>query len=216
MRLKNIFELSLQSDSLGYQELFDETLRRIPAHSPQWTNFNRSDPGVTLVQLFAWTADALGYRLDKIPESHRAILRKFAARLRPCARVLIIGGNKRNRSAPVQFIASKFGLSLYRIDLATIVSKYVDETEKNLRQLFDAVKNKGAILLFDEADAVFGKRSKVKDSDARYANIDVNCFLERLDELKDIALLAGRRRENFDAAFLCRFKWIISAEKQYL
>lgn len=168
------------------------------------------------MQLFAWIADALGYRFDTIPESHRAILRKFAARLRPCAGVLIIGGNKRDRSAPVQFTAGKFGLSLYRFDLAKIVSKYVDETEKNLRQLFDAVKNKGAILLFDEADAVFGKRSNVKDGHGRYANIEVNYFLERLDELKSIALLASRRRENFDAAFLSRFKWIISAGKQYI
>ena len=216
MRQRNIFELSIGSDSLRYQELFDEALRRIPAHSPQWTNFNQSDPGVTLVQLFAWIADALGYRLDIIPESHRAILRKFAARLRPCTRVLITGGNIRNRSAHVQFIASKFGLSLYRIDLATIVSKYVGETERNLRQLFDPVKNKGAILLFDEADAVFGKRSRVQDSDAHCANIEVNRFLERLNEHKSIALLASRRRENFNPAFVRRFKWIISVGKQCL
>ena len=202
-----------EPDSLRYQELFDEALRRIPTHSPQWTNFNQSDPGVTLVQLFAWVADALQYRLDTIPESHRAILRKFAARLRPCAAVLIIGRNKRDRSAPVQFIASKFSLSLCCIDLATIVSKYLDETEKNLRQLFDAVKNRGAILLFDEADAVFGKRSKVTVSHDRYANIQVNYLLQRLDEFKSIALLASRRRENFDAAFLRRFKWIISVGK---
>jgi len=202
-----------EPDSLRYQELFDEALRRIPAHSPQWTNFNQSDPGVTLVQLFAWVADALHYRLDRIPESHRAVLRKFAAGLRPRAHALIIGGNKRERSAPVQFIASKFALSLYRIDLATIVSKYVDETEKNLRHLFETVKNRGAILLFDEADAVFGKRSKVTVSPDRYANIEVNCLLQRIDEYKSIALLASRRRENFDAAFLRRFKWIISIGK---
>jgi SpoVK/Ycf46/Vps4 family AAA+-type ATPase len=202
-----------EPDSLRYQELFDEALRRIPTHSPQWTNFNQSDPGVTLVQLFAWVADALHYRLDTIPESHRPVLRKVAARLRPCARVLIVGGNKRDRSAPVQFIAGKFALSLCCIDLATIVSKYLDETEKNLRQLFDAVKNRGAILLFDEADAVFGKRSKVTVSHDRYANIQVNYLLQRLDEFKSIALLASRRRENFDTAFLRRFKWIISVGK---
>ena len=202
-----------EPDSLRYQQLFDEALRRIPAHSPQWTNFNQSDPGVTLVQLFAWIADALGHRLDTIPESHRAALRKFEARLRSCTSVLIIGGNKRNRSAPVQFVASKFALSLYCIDLATIVSKYIGETEKNLHHLFDTVENRGAILLFDDADAVFGKRSKVTVNHDRYANIEVNYLLQRLDELKTITFLSGCRRENFDAAFLRRFKWIISVAK---
>src|SRR6516165_3145495 len=94
------------SDTKRYQELFDEALRRIPAHSPQWTNLNQSDPGVTLVQLFAWVADTLGYRFDRIPESHRAILRKFAARARG-VHVLILGGSKKARSAPVQFIADE-------------------------------------------------------------------------------------------------------------
>ena len=75
------------------------------------------------------------------------------------------------------------------------------------------MKNRGAILLFDEADAVFGKGSKVTVSPDRYANIEVNYLLQRIDEYKSIALLASRRRENFDAAFLRRFKWIISIGK---
>jgi hypothetical protein len=202
------------SDTKRYQELFDEALRRIPAHSPQWTNFDQSDPGVTVVQLFAWVADTLGYRSDRIPESHWAILRKFAARLRRSVHVLILSGRKRARSAPVQFIASELGLNVCRIDLAAVVSKYVGETEKNLRQLFDAANNGGTILLLDEADAVFGKRGEIKDSHDRYANIEINYLLQRLDEFEGIAILASRRRENFDAAFLHRFKWIISLGKK--
>jgi SpoVK/Ycf46/Vps4 family AAA+-type ATPase len=202
------------SDTKRYQELFDDALRRIPAHSPQWTNFNQSDPGVTLVQLFAWVAETLGYRVDRIPESHRAILRKFAARLRRCAHVLILGGSKKARSAPVQFIASKLGLSLCCIDLAAVVSKHLDQTEKNLRQLFDEAKNGGTILFFDEADAMFGKRSKIKDSHDRYANIEVNYLLQRLDQFEGIAILASRGRENFDAHSLRRFKWIVSLGKK--
>lgn len=201
------------SDTKRYQEVFDEALRRIPAHSPQWTNFNQSDPGVTLVQLFAWVADTLGYRSDRIPESHWAILRRFAARLRSGVHALMLGGSKKARSAPIQFIASELGLSLCCIDLASVVSKYLGETEKNLRQLFDAAKNGGAILFFDEADAVFGKRSKRKDSHDRYANMEVNYVLRRLDEFEGVAILAGRGRENFDAAFLHRFKWIVSPGK---
>jgi len=207
-------QFSLTRIPSATKSFFDEALRRIPAHSPQWTNLNQSDPGVTLVQLFAWVADTLGYRFDRIPESHRAILRKFAVRLRRCAHVLIFGGSKKVRSAPVQFIASKLGLSLCCIDLAAVVSRYLGETEKNLHQLFDEAKHGGAILFFDEADAVFGKRSKIKDSHDRYANIEVNYLLQRLDEFEGIAILASRRRENFDAAFLRRFKWIVSLGKK--
>jgi SpoVK/Ycf46/Vps4 family AAA+-type ATPase len=143
-------------DTRRYQELFDEALRRIPVHSPDWTNYNQSDPGMTLMQLFAWIADTLRYRLDSIPESHRAILHNFVAHLRRrrCAHVLIIGGSKRTRLALVQFIASKLGLSIYRVDPATVVSKYISETEKKLRQLFDAAHHERVILFLDEADAL--------------------------------------------------------------
>src|SRR5262245_43791773 len=185
-------------DTRRYHKLFDEALERVPVHSPDWTNYNQSDPGVTLVQLFAWIAEILQYRLDSIPESHRAILRKFVAHLRRrrCAHMLIIGVSKRARLAPVQFISTKLGLSIYRVDLATIVSKYISETEQNLRQLFDAADDEGVILFLDEADALFGKRSQVKDSHDRYANIEVSYLLDRLKEFKGIAILASQRREN--------------------
>ena len=202
------------SDTKRYQELFDEALSRVPAHSPQWTDLNQSDPGVTLVQLFAWIADTVGYRLDGIPESHRPVLRKFGARLRRRAHVLILGRSRKARSAPVQFIASKLGLTLRCVDLATVVSKYIGETEKNLRQLLDAATNGGSILLFDEADALFGKRSNTKDSHHRYANMEFKYLLRRLDKFEGFAILASRGRENFDAAFLKRFRWVVSLNKK--
>ena len=201
------------TDTRGYQQLFDEALRRLPAHSPQWTDINQSDPGVTLVQLFAWIADTLGDRFGRIPESHRAILRKFA-RLRRCTHVLILGGSKRARSAPVQFIASKLGLTLRCVDLATVISKYIGETEKNLRRLFDAAEDGGDILFFDEADALFGRRSEVKDSHDRYTNMEASSLLERLEEFKGIAILASRCREKFESVFLRRFEWIVSLGKE--
>jgi len=199
-------------DTTGYQQLFDEALSRIPSHSPQWTDLNQSDPSVTLVQLFAWIADTLGYRLDGIPESHRPVLRKFGARLRRPVHVLIMGRSRKARSAPVQFIASKLGLTLRCVDLATVVSKYIGETEKNLRQSLDAATNRGSILLFEEADALFGKRSNTKDIYHRYANMEFKYLLRRLDKFEDIAILASRGRENFDAAFLKRFRWIVSLD----
>ena len=202
------------SDTKRYQELFNEALERVPAHSPQWTSFNQSDPGITLVQLFAWVAEILGFRFDRIPESHRAVLRKFAAHLQKSVHVLILGPNKKARSAPVRFIASELGLKLCRVALGAVVSKYIGETEKNLRQVFDTAKSGGAILLLDEADAVFGKRTNVKDSHDRDANIEANYLLRRLDEFEGIAIVAGRSRENFDAAFLHRFSWIVSPSKR--
>jgi SpoVK/Ycf46/Vps4 family AAA+-type ATPase len=212
--ITNAISMQPNSDTKRYQELFDEALRRIPAHSPQWTNFNQSDPGITLVQLFAWVAETLGFRFDRIPESHRAVLRKFAAHLRKSAHVLMLGRNKKDRSAPVQFIASELGLNPCRVDLTSVVSKYIGETEKNLRQLFDAAKNGGAILFLDEADAMFGKRTNTKDSHDRYANIEVNYLLKRIDEFEGIAIVAGRSPENFDAAFLHQFRWIVSLSEK--
>ena len=114
----------------------------------------------------------------------------------------------------MQFIASELGLTLCRVDLATVVSKYIGETEKNLRQLLNAASNGGSILLLDEADAVFGKRTSVKDSHDRYANMEFKYLLRRLGKFEGIAILAGRGRANFDAAFLKRFRWIVSLNKK--
>lgn len=128
--------------------------------------------------------------------------------------VLILGRSRKARSAPVQFIASKLGLTLRCVDLATVVSKYIGETEKNLRQLLDAATNGGSILLFDEADVLLGKRSNTKDSHHRYANMEIKHLLRRLDKFEGIPILASRGRENFDSAFLKRFRWIVSLNKK--
>src|SRR3546814_7644634 len=92
------------------------------------------------------------------------------------------------------------GLSLYRIDLSAVVSKYIGETEKNLRKLFDAAEGGGAILFFDEADALFGKRSEVKDSHDRYANIEVNYLLQRLESFRGLAILADRKGTRLNSS----------------
>jgi SpoVK/Ycf46/Vps4 family AAA+-type ATPase len=114
----------------------------------------------------------------------------------------------------VQFIASKLGLTLRCVDLATVVSKYIGETEKNLCRLFDAAEDGGDILFFDEADALFGRRSEVKDSHDRYTNMEASYLLERLEEFKGIAILASRCREKFESVFLRRFEWIVFLGKE--
>jgi SpoVK/Ycf46/Vps4 family AAA+-type ATPase len=101
-------------------------------------------------------------------------------------------------------------LNLYRIDLSAVVSKYVGDTEKNLRRLFDAAEDGGAILLFDEADALFGKRSEVKDSHDRYANIEINYLLQRLESFHGLAILATNVKSALDPAFTRRLRFIVN------
>ena len=108
------------------------------------------------------------------------------------------------------FLAQELGLHLIRIDLAGVLSKYIGETEKNLARVFDRAEQTGALLFFDEADPLFGKRTEVKDAHDRYANIEINYLLQRLEDFSGIAILASNRRENVDPAFLRRFHWVVS------
>ena len=108
-----------------------------------------------------------------------------------------------------EILAHELHLDLYRIDLAGVVSKYIGETEKNLRRVFDAAEQAGAILFFDEADALFGKRTEVKDSHDRYANIEVNYLLQRMEEYRGLAILATNRKALLDQAFLRRLRFLV-------
>jgi SpoVK/Ycf46/Vps4 family AAA+-type ATPase len=108
-----------------------------------------------------------------------------------------------------EVLAGELDLDLYRIDLSQVVSKYIGETEKNLRRVFDAAEAGGAILLFDEADALFGKRSEVKDAHDRYANIEVGYLLQKMDEYEGIAILATNLRQNMDDAFIRRLQIVV-------
>jgi SpoVK/Ycf46/Vps4 family AAA+-type ATPase len=107
-------------------------------------------------------------------------------------------------------VARELGLDLYSIDLSQMVSKYIGETEKNLRRVFDAADEGGAVLLFDEADALFGKRSDVKDSHDRYANIEVSYLLQRVETYRGLAILTTNLKSALDTAFLRRFRFVVS------
>jgi SpoVK/Ycf46/Vps4 family AAA+-type ATPase len=106
-------------------------------------------------------------------------------------------------------LAGELRLDLYRIDLSQVVSKYIGETEKNLRRVFDAAEEGGAVLLFDEADALFGKRSEVKDSHDRYANIEVSYLLQRMESYRGLAILTTNMKGELDPAFLRRLRFIV-------
>ncbi|NIV72278.1 MAG: AAA family ATPase, partial [Calditrichae bacterium] len=110
------------------------------------------------------------------------------------------------------------GLDLYKIDISAVVSKYIGETEKNLNRIFDEAEHSNAILFFDEADALFGKRSEVKDAHDRYANIEIAYLLQRMEEYEGITILATNLRQNIDEAFTRRIRFIIEfpfPEKEY-
>ena len=123
---------------------------------------------------------------------------------------LFAGESGTGKTMAAEVIANELRLHLYRIDLSAVVSKYIGETEKNLRRLFDAAEQGGAILFFDEADALFGKRSEVKDSHDRYANIEINYLLQRMEAFSGLAILATNMKSALDAAFMRRLRFVVN------
>lgn len=180
--------------------------------------------------------DTLAQRLDTkatwddlvLPEAETSLLRQIAAQVRHRSTVydewgfrnrmnrglgvntLFAGESGTGKTMAAEVIANELRLNLYRIDLSSVVSKYIGETEKNLRKLFDAAEDGGAILFFDEADALFGKRSEVKDSHDRYANIEINYLLQRIEAYSGLAILATNLKASMDTAFLRRLRFIIN------
>ena len=122
---------------------------------------------------------------------------------------LFAGESGTGKTMAAEVIANALELDLYRIDLSSVVSKYIGETEKNLRKLFDTAEDSGAILFFDEADALFGKRSEVKDSHDRYANIEINYLLQRMESYRGLAILATNTKDSLDKAFMRRLRFIV-------
>ena len=122
---------------------------------------------------------------------------------------LFAGESGTGKTMAAEVLANDLRLSLFRIDLSAVVSKYIGETEKNLRRLFDAAEDGGAILFFDEADALFGKRSDVKDSHDRYANIEINYLLQRIEAYRGLAILATNRKSALDQAFMRRIRFVV-------
>ncbi len=124
-----------------------------------------------------------------------------------CVSVLMSGPPGTGKTMTAQVLASRLGLELYKIDLSQITDKYVGETEKRLRQVFDQAEKSNMVLFFDEADALLGKRSEVKDARDRYANTEVAYLLQRMEEYKGIVLMATNQAGSIDAAFVRRFRY---------
>jgi hypothetical protein len=163
-----------------------------------------------------------------LPAAQQAMLRQIAAHLRQRVRVfedwgfsgqgrrgmgvsaLFCGESGTGKTMAAEVLARTLDLDIYRIDLSAVVSKYIGETEKNLRRVFDAAEDSGSILLFDEADALFGKRSEVKDSHDRYANIEVSYLLQRMEAYRGLAILTSNMKSAMDRAFHRRLRFIVN------
>jgi AAA+ superfamily predicted ATPase len=122
---------------------------------------------------------------------------------------LFAGPSGTGKTMAAEIIANELGLDLYKIDLSGVVSKYIGETEKNLDRIFTTAENSNCILFFDEADALFGKRSEVRDSHDRYANIEISYLLQKMEQYEGIAILATNLRQNLDDAFVRRLAFTI-------
>jgi hypothetical protein len=163
-----------------------------------------------------------------LPEPQLDTLRQIASHLRGRATVLrrwgfeqkysrglgitalFAGASGTGKTMSAEVLARSLDLDLYQIDLASTVSKYIGETEKNLKRIFDAAEDSGAILLFDEADSLFGKRTEVKDSHDRYANLEVSYLLQRMEAYRGLAILTTNMKHAIDQAFLRRIRFIVS------
>jgi ATPase family associated with various cellular activities (AAA) len=162
-----------------------------------------------------------------MPERQRELLQSISAYLRHRDRVLsdwgyekavartqglkvlFAGDSGTGKTMAAQVLAAQLGLEIFRVDLATVVSKYIGETEKNLDRIFGAAEGSNAILFFDEADALFGKRSEVSDSHDRYANIEVAYLLQKMEGYAGAVILATNFRRNIDDAFVRRLDFVI-------
>jgi len=145
-----------------------------------------------------------------LPEAETATLRAIAAQLRttidersgPGISALFAGPIGAGKTMAAEVLARDLGLALYRIDLSSLVSKYIGETEKNLRGVFAAAEQGGAILLFDEANALFGKRSDVKDSHDRYADVEVGFLLQQMEAFRGLTILTSNGATPLEPALL--------------
>ena len=162
-----------------------------------------------------------------IPEPNRVQLMELRARIRHRSRVyaglgferrlslgkgliaLFTGSSGTGKTMAAELLAREQGVDLYKVDLSAVVSKYVGETEKNLSRVFAEAEDANAIIFFDEADALFGKRGEVKEAQDRWANMEVNYLLQRVEEYAGVVILASNLRQNIDDAFMRRIHVIV-------
>jgi hypothetical protein len=220
------YRLSARSIELAGQAVRDNVAAGTPVGEALWqacrgSGRRRLDELATRIEPGAVWDDLI------LPDPQRNVLRQIAAQVRQRRRVydewgfgkrherglgvaaLFSGESGTGKTLAAEVLATELHLDIYRIDLSAVVSKYIGESEKNLRRVFDAAEDSGAILLFDEADALFGKRSDVKDSHDRYANIEVSYLLQRMEAYRGLAILTTNLKSALDPAFQRRLRFIV-------
>jgi ATPase family associated with various cellular activities (AAA) len=204
-----------------------EDLTDLPALGARLWTVCRSQARVRLDDLAERVESSAGWADLVLPEAQRDILDDILVHVRHGVEVyerwgfagrssrglgvsvLFSGPSGTGKTLAAEIVANRLELDLYRIDLSQIVSKYIGETEKNLRRVFDAAETSGAVLLFDEADALFGKRSEVKDSHDRYANIEVSYLLQLMESYRGLAILTTNMKQALDPAFKRRIRFVV-------
>jgi hypothetical protein len=217
-------EVARAASSARVQSVFAPDRRVTPAHVRIGA---RSENGSALERLARRIDPAVGWHDLVLPPAVLTALQEVALRARHREQVLgdwgmrpgggrghgvaslFAGDSGTGKTMSAEVIAHDLGLELYVVDLATVVDKYVGETEKNLERIFSAASGVNAVLLFDEADAVFGRRSEVRDAHDRYANIESAYLLQRLESFDGLAILATNLRANIDEAFTRRLDVIV-------
>jgi ATP-dependent 26S proteasome regulatory subunit len=218
-------EAVIQQFRLGVDAI-EAAAVQVRAGASVW-DASRAQARPRLDDLAQRTEPAGGWDDLVLPESQLQTLREIAVHVRRRATVyeewgfaaksprglgisaLFAGASGTGKTMAAEVLANDLRLDLYRIDLSAVVSKYIGETEKNLRRVFDAAEEGGAILLFDEADALFGKRSEVKDSHDRYANIEVSYLLQRMEAYRGLAILTTNQKSALDPSFLRRIRFVV-------
>ena len=187
----------------------------------------RSHSNPRLATLARKITPRYGWQDIIVPADQRAILHEIVATVRgrpivleqwgvgqklassAAVTVLFAGDPGTGKTMAAEVIANELSLDLYKIDLSTVISKYIGETEKNLEKIFNEAESSNAILFFDEADSIFGKRSEVKDAHDRYANIEVSYLLQRMEAYDGVTILATNLRANLDEAFTRRLQFAV-------
>ena len=181
-------------------------------------NFNSEFPAKLIETSLSWEHLVLPVQtLDQLEEIRHWILHGntllndwgMGQKLNPGYTTLFYGPPGTGKTFSACLLGNHCGCDVYKIDLSMIISKYIGETEKNLSKIFDMAENKNWILFFDEADALFGKRSKVEDAHDRYANQEISYLLQRIEDFNGVVILASNFKNNIDAAFLRRFQSVI-------
>ncbi len=220
------FNLSTSAIQSASFQVRSQDIARTPMFDQLWS-ICRQQARPRLDEL-AQRIDAYGDWDDLVlPEKEHQVLRDITAHVKQRSQVyetwgfgrksprglgisaLFSGASGTGKTTAAEAIAQVLKLDIYRIDLSAVVSKYIGETEKNLRRIFDAAEGGGVILLFDEADSLFGKRSEVKDSHDRNANLEVSYLLQRMETYRGLAILTTNLKGSIDAAFMRRIRFIV-------